>query len=300
MWTFILLLVLQISAMFTYVIDDGERLDTDVLFHMYTRKNPTNRQTFTINDLDGFQQSFFNASLPIKMYSAGWPSGENNYARDQYLLSEDCNYFNIEWQVLAPSAAYVEPAIRVAGIQTGAFIDFIIQNTTATNGSFHLIGHSAGAHVVGGAGKEVTMGTLARISGLDPAWNVPNTMDPSIATFVDIVHTMGGPVLDGYLGIYDVMGHIDFYANGGQQQPGCPPTAEDCCCCSHCRAADYFIESVYTSPYGFVALKCDSYEAYENGTCNNNLQEFMGDHVSTSARGVYYLDTNAQYPYAKG
>ena len=46
-----------------------------------------------------------------------------------------------------------------------AFIDFIIQNTTATNGSFHLIGHSAGAHVVGGAGKEVTMGTLARISG---------------------------------------------------------------------------------------------------------------------------------------
>ena len=46
-----------------------------------------------------------------------------------------------------------------------AFIDFLIQNTTVTNGSFHLIGHSAGAHVVGGAGKEVTMGTLARISG---------------------------------------------------------------------------------------------------------------------------------------
>ena len=46
-----------------------------------------------------------------------------------------------------------------------AFIDFIIQNTIATNSSFHLIGHSAGAHVVGGAGKSVTMGTLARISG---------------------------------------------------------------------------------------------------------------------------------------
>lgn len=27
----------------------------------------------------------------------------------EYLLSEDCNYFNIEWQVLAPSAGYVEP-----------------------------------------------------------------------------------------------------------------------------------------------------------------------------------------------
>ena len=38
-------------------------------------------------------------------------------------------------------------------------------------------------------------------------------MDPSVATFVDIVHTMGGPVLDGYLAIYDVMGTVDFYAN---------------------------------------------------------------------------------------
>jgi hypothetical protein len=46
-----------------------------------------------------------------------------------------------------------------------AFIDFIIQNTTAKNSSFHLIGHSAGAHVVGGAGSAVTMGSLARVSG---------------------------------------------------------------------------------------------------------------------------------------
>ena len=38
-------------------------------------------------------------------------------------------------------------------------------------------------------------------------------MDPSIATFVDIVHTMGGPVLDGYLGIYDVTSFFKYFTN---------------------------------------------------------------------------------------
>ena len=58
-------------------------IDFFLSYGICNRQNPTNRQTFTVNDLDSFQQSFFNASLPIKMYSAGWPSGENNYARDR-------------------------------------------------------------------------------------------------------------------------------------------------------------------------------------------------------------------------
>ena len=45
------------------------------------------------------------------------------------------------------------------------FIDFLIKNTGIDIGLFHLIGHSAGAHLVGGAGALVTSGRIPRITG---------------------------------------------------------------------------------------------------------------------------------------
>ena len=45
-----------------------------------------------------------------------------------------------------------------------AFIDFLIDNGAPLS-SFHLIGHSAGAHLVGAAGASVTHGKVARVTG---------------------------------------------------------------------------------------------------------------------------------------
>jgi len=38
---------------------------------------------------------------------------------------------------------------------------------------------------------------------------------------LDVVHTNGGDLVDGNAGIYDPLGHVDFYVNGGVKQPGC-------------------------------------------------------------------------------
>uniref|UniRef100_A0A915L6G1 Lipase domain-containing protein n=1 Tax=Romanomermis culicivorax TaxID=13658 RepID=A0A915L6G1_ROMCU len=47
-------------------------------------------------------------------------------------------------------------------------------------------------------------------------------LDPSDAKFVQVVHTNGESFLNGGLGTPERMGHVDFYPNGGQTQPGCP------------------------------------------------------------------------------
>jgi len=60
------------------------------------------------------------------------------------------------------------------------------------------------------------------IAGLDPAgphfgnWNPALRLDPTDAKYVDVIHTdagMGGTPL--------LAGHIDFFPNGGESQPGC-------------------------------------------------------------------------------
>ena len=62
-------------------------------------------------------------------------------------------------------------------------------------------------------------------TGLDPARGLPtndtaNMLDITDADFVDVVHTNGGTNNDTRA-IFDAMGHVDFYANGGSYQPGC-------------------------------------------------------------------------------
>ena len=110
------------------------------------------------------------------------------------------------------------------------------------------MGHSLGAHVAGGAGAAVTLGrvpritgytnliilleteliaNLLRLAGLDPAGpffslnDTTTRLDPSDGDFVDIIHTNGGTLLGDELGFLPPIGHIDFYPNGGQFQPGC-------------------------------------------------------------------------------
>jgi Lipase len=133
-------------------------------------------------------QSHFNKSLPTKIYSHGlngFPSEQGWGLRDGkitlldavckwklrreivgYLQLEDCNFIAVDWSLLAAGDFTVVATVGVpiAGTFTGSFVDFLIDQGAVME-SFHLIGFSMGAHVVGIAGSTVTKGKLPRITG---------------------------------------------------------------------------------------------------------------------------------------
>ncbi|XP_066146072.1 phospholipase A1-like [Euwallacea fornicatus] len=174
--------------------------------------------------------------------------------------------------------------------------------------TMHVIGFSLGAHVSGLAGNNLrkTLGaSFYRITGLDPALPFFATLkndwklDKSDADFVDVIHTSAGT-----FGKLEATGHVDFYVNGGSLQPACqskkyPPL------CSHIMAGLYFSESIRNSVLGgnsFIARKCDNIVNYVLGLCNGieNNMAIMGENVYYLTRGIYYLETADQPPYALG
>ena len=66
----------------------------------------------------------------------------------------------------------------------------------------------------------------------DHDWTIG--LNPNAADFVDIMHTHGERSLILNLGTMKILGHVDFYPDGGDDQPGCildpveiQPVAED-------------------------------------------------------------------------
>nr|XP_054927968.1 hepatic triacylglycerol lipase-like [Dermacentor andersoni] len=94
--------------------------------------------------------------------------------------------------------------------------------------NIHLIGFSLGAHAAGFCARHfhnATRKKVGRITGLDPAGplfeNTIVALSRKDAEFVDVIHTDSGILAELKLGIKAPIGHVDFYPNGGHDQPGC-------------------------------------------------------------------------------
>jgi hypothetical protein len=102
-------------------------------------------------------------------------------------------------------------------------------------------------------------------------------LDRNDAKFVDVIHT------DVFQrGVLQPAGHVDFYANGGIDQPGCNignfiQKGE----CNHNRAPKYYAESMNTD-VGFWGYKCEHWYSYALGMCNSGSSKeiaLMGYHM---------------------
>ena len=52
-------------------------------------------------------------------------------------------------------------------------------------------------------------------------YDVKVRLDKTDAHYVDVIHSNGESLIVGGLGVWEPIGHVDFYPNGGRAQSGC-------------------------------------------------------------------------------
>ncbi|XP_059168294.1 pancreatic triacylglycerol lipase-like [Physella acuta] len=208
-------------------------LKLNTLFKLYTRAQPatpldlpaTQVKTSLTTIWPGF------VSRPTQIIVNGYEDNVDvtswaKQMKDELLKQGDYNVILVDWSG-GNKLPYTQATAntRVVGAQIAQLINQISAKYGTPAKSFHVIGHSLGSHISGYAGERVP--GLGRITGLDPAGpyfeNTPVSirLDPTDALFVDAIHTDAGTLLTANLGIMQAVGHVDFYPNGGHNQPGC-------------------------------------------------------------------------------
>ncbi|KAK3592298.1 hypothetical protein CHS0354_030440 [Potamilus streckersoni] len=297
-------------------------------FLLYTRSNQIEAQILMADNTERLHSSNFIAARPTRFIIHGFlQHGQVKWIKDmtdEFLKKEDCNVIAVDWGDGAwlPYTRAVANT-RIVGAEIALLINFLVQGEETLFQRIHLIGHSLGAHVAGYVGERIH--GLGRITGLDPA--APNfidtdplvRLDRTDAGFVDVIHTDDSEFdyISGY-GMFDPVGHVDFYPNGGKYQPGCSEetvtnlmstayykgleNAEDILSCSHSRAITLFTESI-NSECHFTAFPCPDLDALDRNAgncmkCEPNGCPKLGFSADQSlARGSFYLRTRPEDPY---
>lgn len=278
--------------------------DPEIQFFLYTKSNPLEPQQIFVNATSSnIPSTFFQTKYPTKIIIHGYNSDMQLSAlvdiRDEYLKRpEDYNLIAVDWQRLSNGPCYPVAVHNVPHV--GACLAQLINRLRDIGAEdFHVIGFSLGAHVPAFTANYLKPYQLSRITGLDPAMplfvTVSNDekLDKSDAEFVDVFHT--NAFVQGKM---EAVGHIDFYMNGGINQPGCWEKRNPFGC-NHHRAALYFAESV-NSKVGFWGWPCPGFLAYLLGLCPPRFPAVLaGDRVNRTYRGFHLVRTKAASPFAE-
>ncbi|KAG0411174.1 hypothetical protein HPB47_011702, partial [Ixodes persulcatus] len=234
--------------------DDPETVNTSLmLFSRTNRQDPvfldytfTSRQENTTN---------WRTNRPLKIIVHGWRDNTNSSwihdMKDALLQEDDCNVIIVDWSRGAKTLNYVFAAGNSAlvGRQLSLLTQRLLKVYGLNASRVHCIGHSLGGHAAGFFGRHFKKKTgllIGRISALDVAEPLFSDSGVSVcsedAQFVDVIHTSEGHwYIRSGLGITKPVGHVDFYPNFGERQPGCPLMD---IICDHDRSVYYFMESI--------------------------------------------------------
>lgn len=308
----------------------------DTKFLVMTRQNRSDLILVTYGDRHvSMNNSNFKPELPTKIIIHGFKgSGHDKVAKllgNALLDLEDANVIFVDWEKGAAGPGY---ALAAANTQLiGRQLAILITDMVALNGDpakIHMIGFSLGAHVAGFAGKALKLLDIrvGRITGLDPASPLFRQMlsasllslSSDDAAFVDIVHTDGARIWSEGFGLFNPIGDVDYFPNGGLDQPGCEQvrgsvivsrfegTMNSSVVCNHLRALQFFLESLkaVSDPNAcqFTTFPCPAgWSMFQRGecfptNCTDSNCVTMGFGASQSKlRGPLYLTTRDSSPF---
>ncbi|XP_029155587.1 pancreatic triacylglycerol lipase-like [Nylanderia fulva] len=285
-----------------------------------------------IDDIEAIQRSPLNKNNNLYFIIHGFlDNGDKTWVlrtMKELLIREDCNVVIVNWLSGAgPPYTQAVANTRLVGAMTARLAYQLIEKGEVPSSRMHCIGHSLGAHTCGYVGY--TLNTryeykLGRITGLDPAEpHFSNTspmvrLDPTDAVFVTAIHTDCNPFISGGLGITQPVAHIDFYPNGGRNQPGCNKGVLNSITlergslfrgikrflgCNHIRSYEYFIESI-NSLCPFLSVPCNSWDKFQEGRCFDCVNQYCPRFGLDAQPGNYhagvYLMTGHDRPFCKG
>ncbi|XP_060791279.1 lipase member H isoform X2 [Neoarius graeffei] len=242
----------------------------DVRLILYTRENTTCGKLLSHDD--PFATPSFSHARPCTFLIHGYrPTGSPpvwmNQMVESILSLRNVNVIVVDWNQGAANINYFQVVKKTRAVADN--ITRFIQRSQLLLSSIHMIGVSLGAHISGFTGANLN-GSIGRITALDPAGPLfrgkspDERLDPSDAQLVDALHTD----MDAF-GYRDPLGHIDYYANGGSDQPGCPKTilsGSQYFKCDHQRSVFLYLDSVNKSRQ-ITAYPCSDYSDFLDGKC---------------------------------
>ncbi|XP_035434027.2 endothelial lipase-like [Spodoptera frugiperda] len=221
-----------------------------------------------------------------------------------YRNRNNYNVITVYWKMAAGNS-YIEASASVHRVAenlanlirwlTHAGVEGPNVGNVANVEDFHLVGFGLGAHVAGIAGRllQDESKVVGRITGLDPTrrlWDEnSDRLRRGDASYVEVIYTDTLGLLPR--GIREPIGDINFYANGGWNQPGCLTHS-----CNHERAYELFAASMINS--NLAGRGCTSNIQMNLNICRGNFLELGGFKLSKSGLSIYRIDTiSSRYPF---
>ncbi|XP_033259186.1 phospholipase A1 member A isoform X4 [Orcinus orca] len=215
-------------------------------FLLFTPSDPLCGQL--VEESSDIRNLGFNATLGTKLVIHGFralgtkPSWIDKFI-SALLQAADANVIAVDW-VYGSTGVYfsaVENVVKL-GLEISRFLRKLLV-LGVSESSIHIIGVSLGAHV-GGMVGHFYKGQLGQITDL---------------------------------GIRIPVGHVDYYVNGGQDQPGCPTSISagySYLICDHMRAVHIYISALENS-CPLMAFPCTSYKVFLAGHCLDCFNPFL-------------------------
>jgi len=297
----------------------------EVHFWLYTNENLDNYEDMVFDGENATIDSNtkFDPARPTKVVAHGLGGGthiDQIFARAYAQFGADYNIIGIDWRSIKRGDGW-DVSLGNVGEYTAHFLQDLVKNHGLKIEDIHCIGFSFGTHVIGYTGvfvNQLGLGKIPRGTALDPVakhGGIQSAKDNY--GYLDVIHS-------SVLGILDPLGHVDFYPNGGENQPCVCQRSKNSCPGIDCeeqwkvdwrdkndhKRAPAYYEASILNPNTFVAWKCPSTMSFKewrnmgvdrNCSPENGLPNLahMGEWTTSFGfpEGIYYLTTDGNSPY---